>query len=114
VVTADTVGIALQQCFIYKLKSGVSKRGSLFSENHNLTAFNDYEIIRQGATHFFFYDHSVSDNVVKILSHYVRMNLATVLPWNLVSTLQSPSSSSQTWRQNKLTRLWATSFFKPV
>ena len=34
----------------------------------------------QGATHFFFYDHSVSQNVSKILSHYVRSNLATVLP----------------------------------
>jgi hypothetical protein len=37
----------------------------------------------QGATHFFFYDHSVSENVSKVLSHYVRLNMATVLPWSL-------------------------------
>jgi hypothetical protein len=37
----------------------------------------------QGASHFFFYDHSVSQGVVKVLSHYVRKKLVTVLPWNL-------------------------------
>ena len=37
----------------------------------------------QGASHFFFYNHSIGGNVSKILWHYRKQAMATILPWNL-------------------------------
>ncbi|XP_073231528.1 beta-1,4-galactosyltransferase galt-1-like [Porites lutea] len=36
-----------------------------------------------GASHFTFYDYSVSDSVSKMLSYYERKGVAQVLPWNV-------------------------------
>lgn len=37
----------------------------------------------QGASHFFLYNHTLSKNVEKILSHYIDLGMVTLLPWNL-------------------------------
>lgn len=36
-----------------------------------------------GAEHFFFYNHSVGQNVDSLLQHYVKQKIVSVLPWNL-------------------------------
>lgn len=36
-----------------------------------------------GVEHFFFYNHSVGENVDMLLRHYMKEKLVTVLPWNL-------------------------------
>ncbi|XP_023349720.1 uncharacterized protein LOC111718378 [Eurytemora carolleeae] len=36
-----------------------------------------------GATHFFFYNHTVGPHVSSIIRHYQKKNVITLLPWNL-------------------------------